>query len=87
MRLIERIWHTQKQSRPNSGLGLQVKVFKSLQVLVGWGGGDLCGHFLWCEEGSDRGLLEASGLGFRVWGLGVGVQGLGFRDWGSGFRV
>jgi len=26
-------------------------------------------------------------LGFRVWGLGFGVQGSGFRVWGSGFGV
>ena len=26
-------------------------------------------------------------MGFRVWGLGCGVEGLGFRVQGSGFRV
>ena len=24
------------------------------------------------------------GLGFRIWGLGFGVEGLGFRVWGLG---
>ena len=27
------------------------------------------------------------GLGFGVWGSGSGFQGLGFRVWGSGFKV
>ena len=84
-----------RQSRPGSGLGVQVTVGEAFQVVAsslrrGRGGKVRARRVevapVALVDLRPRPLLQHS-LGFRVWGPGFGVWGLGFRVGGLGFMV
>ena len=71
--------HT-RQSRPDSGLGFQVKCFELFPV----GSEAFDQHLVEDGRGAEGEVVPASG--FRSSGFGFRVLGFGFRNSGSGFR-